>query len=234
MRPILVINYKAYYPHSFGVRALEIAKASARVQEEHDVDIILAPPFTELYVVLRETFGTGVRVFAQHADPVEPGAVTGFIPLEGLKELGVHGVIINHSEHKLKLADIDYLIKKAHNLNVEVLVCADTPESGAAIAFLGPHMLAIEPPELIGTGISISRAKPEIIVRSINIIRRVNSSVKVLTGAGISTGEDVYLAIKLGTVGVLVSSAVMKAKNAYLVIKEMAQYAEKAVEDLSR
>jgi triosephosphate isomerase len=231
MRPIIVVNYKAYYPHSFGRHAVEIARAAKRVIEEFDVDLILAPPFTELYRVLMEVSDTRVKVYAQHADPLEPGAITGYTPVEGLKELGVHGLIINHSEHRLKLADINYLVKKAHMLGLEVLTCADVPETGGAVALLNPDMVAVEPPELIGTGISVSKAKPEVITSSVSLINKVNPSVKVLTGAGISSGEDVYIAIKLGTIGVLVASAIVKAKDPYIVMREMASQAIKAVEE---
>lgn len=234
MRPILAVNYKAYYPHSFGKHALELARAAKKIIEEYDVEVILAPPFTELKNILEEVKGTRIKVYAQHADPLEPGAITGYIPLEGLKELGVHGVIINHSEHRLKLADINYLVKKAHTLGLEVLACADVPETGAAVAVLGPDMVAVEPPELIGTGISVSKAKPEVITNSVELIRRVNPNVKILTGAGISTGEDVYIAIKLGTIGVLVASAIVKAKDPYSVMKDMAEKAVLAFKEISK
>ncbi|MEM1596868.1 MAG: triose-phosphate isomerase, partial [Desulfurococcaceae archaeon] len=72
MRPILAVNYKAYYPHSFGKYAVELAKAASKIQDEFDVEIILAPPFTELYRVLDVVRGTKIKVFAQHADPLEP------------------------------------------------------------------------------------------------------------------------------------------------------------------
>jgi triosephosphate isomerase len=229
LKPILAINFKAYYPHSFGEHALNIARAAVKVLEElRDVSIILAPPFTELYRIIREVRDKGIKVYAQHADPVEPGPVTGYIPIEGLRELGVDGVILNHSEHKLRLSDLFFLIKKARALGLEVLVCADEPEIGASVAVLNPDMIAVEPPELIGTGISVSKAKPEVITKSVELISKVNQRVKILTGAGISTGEDVYAAIKLGTVGVLVASAIVKAKDPYAVIREMALNAIKA------
>jgi len=231
LKPIIAVNYKAYYPHSFGEHALKIARDAKRVQEETGVEIILAPPFTELYRVLKEVEGSNVKVYAQHADPVKPGAVTGFIPLEGLKEVGVHGVILNHSEHRLKLADINWLVKRARELNLETLVCADEPETGAAVAALKPDMIAVEPPELIGTGIPVSKAKPEVVTRSVTLIRRINSEVKILTGAGISEGSDVYVAIKLGTIGVLVASAVVKSSNPYTVLRDMALSALKALEN---
>ncbi len=232
VKPIIAVNYKAYYPYSFGEHALRIARDARRVWEETGVDIILAPPFTELYRVLEEVRDTEIKVYAQHADPVEPGARTGYIPLEALKELGIHGVILNHSEHRLKLADINWLIKKAKKLGLKTLVCADVPETGAAVAVLEPDIVAVEPPELIGTGIPVSKAKPEVITRSVELIRKVNKDIVILTGAGISRGEDVYAAVKLGTLGVLVASAIVKAKNPYDVIKDMALNGLKALEEM--
>lgn len=222
MKPVLAVNFKAYYPHSFGEHAYKLARDAVKVAEEIGVEVILAPPFTELRKVVEIVEGSGVKVYAQHADPIEPGAATGFIPLEGLKEAGARGVIINHSEHRLKLADINALIKKAAKLGLEVLACADVPETGAAIAVLSPNAIAVEPPELIGTGVSVSRAKPEVITNSVELIRRVNRNTLILTGAGITTGEDAYMAVKLGTIGVLVASGIVKAKDPYAVMKEMA------------
>ncbi len=230
-KPIVAVNFKAYYPYSFGENALRIARDAKKVWEETGVEIILIPPYTEIKSVLEVVKGTEIKVYAQHADPVEPGARTGFIPLEGLKEAGVHGVLLNHSEHRLKLADINWLIKKAKELGLRTLVCADVPETGAAVAVLKPDMVAVEPPELIGTGIPVSKAKPEVITRSVELIRKVNSEVIILTGAGISKGEDVYAAIKLGTSGVLVASAIVKAKNPYEVIKDMALNGIKAFKE---
>ncbi len=230
-KPIVAVNFKAYYPYSFGENALRIARDAKKVWEETGVEIILIPPYTEIKSVLEVVKSTEIKVYAQHADPVEPGARTGFIPLEGLKEAGVHGVLLNHSEHRLKLADINWLIKKAKELGLKTLVCADVPETGAAVAVLKPDMVAVEPPELIGTGIPVSKAKPEVIIRSVELIRKVNSEAIILTGAGISKGEDVYAAIKLGTNGVLVASAIVKAKNPYEVIKDMALNGIKAFKE---
>ncbi len=231
VKPIIAVNYKAYYPYSFGEHALRIARDAKKVWEETGVEIILAPPYTELYRVIKEVEDTDIKVYAQHADPFKPGAITGYIPIEALKEIGVEGVILNHSEHRLKLADINWLIKHAHENGLKTLVCADVPETGAAVAVLKPDMVAVEPPELIGTGIPVSKAKPEVITNSVELIRKVNPEVKILTGAGISKGEDVYAAIKLGTIGVLVASAIVKAEKPYEVIKDMALNALKAFEE---
>jgi triosephosphate isomerase len=101
-------------------------------------------------------------------------------------------------------------------------VCADTVNTVAAVSALEPHIVAIEPPELIGTGISVSSAKPEIITRAIESVRKVNSSVAVVAGAGISTEKDVRRAVELGACGALVASAVVKSDSRRELIFRMA------------
>lgn len=230
MKPIVAVNFKAYYPHSFGEKALKLAESAKRVWEETSVKIILAPPYTEIRGIAKYLEGSEVEVYAQHADPIEPGAQTGFIPLEGIKDAGAVGVILNHSEHRLKLADIGWLIKRAKKLGLKTLVCADEPETTAAAAALNPDIVAVEPPELIGTGIPVSKAKPEVITSTVDLVRKISKELTILTGAGISAGEDVYIAIKLGTQGVLVASAIVKAKDPYQVMKDMALKALEAWE----
>ncbi len=228
MKPIVAINYKAY-PTAFGKAALDIAKQAESVAKElgFQVEIIVIPPFTELRTLAQ---AVEIPVFAQHADAVKLGAVTGHIPLEIIKDTGAAGVMLNHSENRIRIDQIDYVVKKAKELGVRTLVCANTPEVSAAVAALEPEMVAVEPPELIGTGIPVSKAKPEIITGTVERVRKVSKDVVILTGAGITKGEDVEAAIKLGTLGVLVASAVMKAKNPREVILDMAQAALKALD----
>jgi len=217
--PVIVINYKVYNT-SFGNSALSIAKAAEEVSINTGVNIIVAPPATEIRTLASNV---SIPVYAQHVDPVDLGAYTGHIPPEAVKEAGAKGFIINHSERRIRVDEIARLVIKARNLGLNTLVCADTPEVAAALAVLNPDMIAIEPPELIGTGIAVSKAKPEIILNTVSRIRLVNNDVIILTGAGISTPEDVVKALELGTSGVLVSSAIMKAKDPKKVISEMAE-----------
>jgi triosephosphate isomerase len=83
-KPILAVNFKAY-PTAFGEKGLAIALAADHVAEEYkgSLDVIVAVPATEIARV-SDAVST-VRVYAQHADPIEPGAHTGFIPLEALR-----------------------------------------------------------------------------------------------------------------------------------------------------
>ncbi len=217
--PVLAVNFKAYYPYSYGKKALELAKAAEKASRETGVTIILVPPYTELRTISENT---ELQVYAQHADPIEPGAHTGWTPLEAVLDAGAVGVLLNHSEHRLRLSDLSLLVEKASRLGLHTLVCADTPRTSAAAAALNPSMLAIEPPELIGTGIPVSRAKPEIITQTLSKVHEINPQLPVLAGAGITSGEDAAAALKLGAKGVLVASAIVKAKNPYQKILEIA------------
>ncbi|RLG78046.1 MAG: triose-phosphate isomerase [Thermoprotei archaeon] len=221
--PVLAINFKTY-PTAFGRKALEVAKAAERIAKEVGIEVIVIPPHTELRSILESV---EIPVYAQHGDPLSFGAHTGWIPIEALKEVGVHGVLLNHSEHRLRLDEIVKGVDMAKKLGLETLVCADTAVTAAAVAAIEPTALAVEPPELIGTGIAVSKAKPEVITSTVERVRRVNKDVIILTGAGISKAEDVEAAIRLGTAGVLVASAIMKAPDPAKVIKEMAEAAAK-------
>lgn len=217
--PVIIVNFKAYL-ESIGVNCLNIAKAAEIVYKDTGVQIVVAPPATEIANV---SSSVEIPVFAQHADPVEPGAHTGAITVEMVKEAGAEGLLINHSEKKLIMADIETLINKAGVNRLASVLCTNTPVVTGAGAALNPDFIAIEPPELIGTGIPVSKAKPEVVLDSISIVRRVNPGVKVICGAGITTGEDVHAALKLGTIGVLLASGVVKAKDPRKVLQEMAE-----------
>ncbi len=215
----MVINMKVY-PEVLGKRALELARVAEGVSKELGVSIAVAPPITELRLVAENV---EIPVFAQGADPVEPGARTGHVPLEFIKEAGAVGVILNHSENRLLLNDLGWLVSRAREVSLETLVCAPDAYTSAAAAALGPTAIAVEPPELIGTGRAVSREKPDVIVRTVELVRKVNPEVPVITGAGIESFDDVRKAIELGTRGVLVASAIVKARDWRQKIMELAR-----------
>ncbi|RLE77893.1 MAG: triose-phosphate isomerase [Thermoprotei archaeon] len=217
--PIILINFKAYQESS-GKKAVELAKIAEKVWKETGITIGVAPQLTDLAIVAREV---EIPVFAQHADAVEPGSATGHVTLEAIKDAGAIGTMLNHSERRIRADQVDFLVKKARKLNLVTVVCSNTPEVTAAMASLSPDMVAIEPPELIGTGIPVSKAKPEIVSNSVKLVEKVNPEVKVLCGAGITTGDDVKAAINLGTVGVLLASGVVKAKDWYSAIMNLVE-----------
>jgi triosephosphate isomerase len=217
--PIIIVNYKTY-TESTGKNAVELAKKAERVYKETGVYVGVAPQLADLAAVAKYV---AIPVFAQHIDPIRPGGYTGHVLADSAKEAGAIGTLINHSERQLKLSDIEQTIRIIREHKMVSVVCANNPSVSAAVAALKPDMIAIEPPELIGTGIPVSKAQPGIITGTIKLVREVNKRVTILCGAGISRGADVAAALNLGTQGVLVASGIVKAENQYAVIHEFAE-----------
>ena len=212
------MNFKTYI-EATGKRAIVLAKIAEEVSRETGVTIIVAPQFTDIEPVSKTV---DIPVFSQHIDSVKPGAHTGHVLAEAVKSAGAEGSLVNHSEKRVSASEIAGTVKLCSDADLVSTVCADTTQASVDIANMFPDMIAIEPPELIGTGISISKARPELITESLTEIRKVNRSVKVLCGAGVTTAEDVSKALELGSEGVLVASGVVKNKDPRAVLQSMA------------
>jgi triosephosphate isomerase len=219
--PFILVNFKTYL-EATGKRAVELAKKAEKVSRETMVQIGVAPQFTDIAPIAE---AVEIPVFAQHIDPIEPGSFTGHVSAEAVKEAGAVGTLINHSERQLRLSEIDAAIRIARRKELVSVVCANNQGISAAVAALNPDVVAIEPPELIGTRIPVSKTKPEIVKATVELVRKVNQKVIILCGAGISHGDDVAAALKLGTQGVLVASAVVKTKDQYRILMEFAEKA---------
>lgn len=217
--PAIIVNFKTYL-ESTGKKAVELAKKAERVCRETNIYVGVAPQVADLSTVAQ---AVEIPVFAQHVDPIKPGGYTGHVLVEAVKEAGAIGTLINHSERRLKLSDIDEVLKLTREKGLMSIICANNPATSVAASSLKPDMVAIEPPELIGTGIPVSKAQPEIVIGTVRLVREVNKKVTILCGAGISHGEDVSAAMKLGTEGVLVASGIVKAKDPYAIMLEFAE-----------
>lgn len=215
--PVIIVNFKCYL-EATGEKALKLAKICEESSKEFGVMVAVSPQFTDLALVVREV---SIPVLAQHFDPVKPGSFTGHILAEAIKEVGAVGSLINHSERRVEAKTVEACISRAREVGLVTVVCADTPETCRNLAVYNPDVIAIEPPELIGTGIPVSRAKPEVVTGAVEAVKSVNPSIPVLCGAGISSGIDVSSALKLGTKGVLLASGVVKAKDPKKVLDEM-------------
>ncbi len=216
--PLILVNLKSYR-EALGSRALAIARKALRVSEEYGVSIAIAPQIVDL----RDVASTGVPTFAQHVDPVPPGSWTGHVTLEAVKDAGAIGVILNHSERRLRVSDVGRIVDMSRRYGLLTVVCGDMVDTAVALSLLKPTMVAIEPPELIGSGKAVSRVSPHSVAETVRRVRRVAAEVKVLCGAGITSGEDVRAALKLGASGVLLASAVAKAKDPGAKLGELAR-----------
>lgn len=204
---MIILNFKAY-KEAIGECAVKLANIAKEVKEKTNTRIIIAPQTTD---ILRTS--SIIETIAQHVDAIDPGFGTGFLLADSVLHAGAIGSILNHSEHRIDQREIQVSISKLHELGLKSFICAQTAEEAKQIALLDPDYILIEPPELVGTGIAVSKAKPELITSSIAAIKQINKKVKILCGAGISNKEDVKMAMKLGVDGVGLASAFVKAKN---------------------
>ncbi len=213
--PIIIINFKTY-EEATGERAVRLARICGRVATKYQKRIIIAPQFTDIYRIARES-SASTPVFAQHIDD-GIGKFTGTVSPLAVREAGAVGTLLNHSERRLPIEDIGKRIKAAKAQGLMSLCFADSIEESLKIAAYGPEMIAYEPPELVGTGISVSTARPSQIT---DFVKKVTPKVRRLVGAGISNAGDVRKALELGADGWGVSSAFTKAKDPEKALTEL-------------
>ncbi len=217
--PAIVVNFKTYGQVD-GDKTLELARICEEVAKETGKSLIVCPPMVELSRIAKEV---SIPVFAQNVDLWDGSVQTGATTLSEIKAAGAQGLLINHSECRRKLADIEFLIKGAKDLGLTTIVCSNNVETSKASAVMGPDFVAMEPPELIGGDISVTSADPGIVEDTVKAIKGLAPGVKVLTGAGVKTKKDVEMAIELGTFGVLLASGVVKAKDPKEVLLSLAE-----------
>ena len=213
---MIVLNLKTY-PETIE-KSLLFTDIVSEVVAESGVRIVICPPSP----YLKEAAERFSDVFAQHTDPLPPGAYTGSLPAELLKTIGVKGSLVNHSEKRIGMENVKKVIENLHALALESVACTETPEEAAEIAHLSPLYVAIEPSELIGSGRSVSTTKPEIITATVKKIKDSSNKVGILCGAGVSTKDDVRKALELGTDGVLLASAFVRARDPKIFLQEFA------------
>lgn len=207
MKYKLIINFKTY-SQATGKKALGIINACKEVEKEakqRNVEIVVCPQYFDL----KDSIHEKIITYSQHLDNITQGAHTGHIVPENLASIGVRGTLISHSEHKLSLKDIEERLKLSKDAGLETCVCARNASVAKKVAKYGPDFIAVEPKELIGGDISISKAKPSLIKKSVEAA----GNIPLLVGAGVKNGGDVKIAIELGAKGILVASGVVKAKN---------------------
>lgn len=211
---MLIVNFKTYHESS-GSNALKLAKIIDKVAKNSPVDVLLAVQAFDIERIAKAM--KHCKVIAQHVDGVGYGAHTGHILAEEVKKRGAVGTLINHSENRVKALELGKVIDMAQAHFPEyTIVCSPSYEATVELnRNFDPHKIAYEPPELIGGDISVSTAKPEIIKKVVNI----SADRQILVGAGIKTVEDIRISLKLGAIGVLVASGVVKAEDPGAVVR---------------
>jgi len=216
--PAIVVNFKAYEA-AVGGSALTLARVCAAVTVETGASIAVCPPSFQLAQIAA---AVKIPVLAQHVDPRPAGSHTGHLTPHAAIQAGAAGTLLNHAERKLKAADAARTIALCKELGLEVIACADGLPEARRLARLHPEFVAVEPPELIGGKVSVTSAKPEVVRSAVEAVHAVAPEVQVLCGAGVKTAKDVRKALELGTVGVLLASGVVLAKDPGKALRDLA------------
>jgi triosephosphate isomerase len=215
---MFVINCKNYEEIA-GNEIIKFVKIAEKISKKFKVKIAIAPPQHLIGLVSNSS----ITILAQHIDDSKIGSTTGFMIPELLKKSKVNGSLINHSEHRISSSEIRKLVLKLKELKMISIVCVKDVAEAKKYSKLEPDYIAIEPPELIGSGRSVSTEKPELITKAAVAVKIAKNKTKLLCGAGIVSGKDVSKAIELGSKGILVASGIVKSKDWNKVISEFAK-----------
>lgn len=216
MKPLVLINFKTYKEASAN-KALQLAKRIDKVKK-NGYELVVSPTLLTIKEIAQRT---KLTVYSQHTDHISLGSHTGRIPAAELKALKIKGTILNHSERKIPLKYLQEIIESCKASRLKTVVCASTLSEIKKVAVFEPDCIAYEPQELIGGNISVTEAKPDLILKAVELVEKIAPGVKVLCGAGIHSKEDLGHALLLGTKGVLLSHAVVGAKDPKKFLQEM-------------
>jgi triosephosphate isomerase len=215
---MFIINCKNYEEIA-GDKIITFVKTAEKISKKYKIKIAVAPPQHLVGLVSKSS----IPILAQHVDVSNIGSTTGFVIPELLKKSRVSGSLINHSEHRISSKEIKSLITKLKDLKMISVLCVKDVAEVKKYSQLNPDFIAIEPPELIGSGKAVSTEKPDLIVKAAKAVKDSKNKTKLLCGAGIISGKDVSKASELGSSGILVASGIIKAKNWNAIITEFAK-----------
>jgi triosephosphate isomerase (TIM) len=207
LKGLIIINCKNYLEVA-GEKIVQLSEMAKDISNSNNIQIMIAPPQNSLFYLSQFV---KLPLICQHIDDEKLGATTGFIIPELAKSYGASGSLINHSEHRIEYQVIQNLVERLRQLKMTSVVCASPSQEVGKFARLHPDMIAIEPPELIGTGKAVSKVNPSIITESVKEAGRHSENIKVICGAGIVDKTDIQSAINLGSKGILLASGLIKS-----------------------
>jgi triosephosphate isomerase len=136
-------------------------------------------------------------------------------------------VLLNHSEKRLAKDELERTIKRADQVGLATMVCADTLEDAAVVAHMEPNVIIAESPDLIGVG--KRNANDRLAIAAINeTVWRIHPEIRVLHGAGISCGQDVYDIIASGAQGTGSTSGIILSNDPFGMLEEMVRSVREA------
>lgn len=219
-----------------------IAALLPRVSGVQGVDVAVCPPFTALQAMVDSARGSRVEVYAQNMHQADSGAFTGEVSAPMLLEVGVHGVVLGHSERRELFGETDRALQlkvpAALAAGLKPILCVgeteDEREAGDTerklrhqvqedlarvdVSQLGDVVIAYEPIWAIGTG---RVATPEQAQEAIAFIRALVADrsreqaarTRVLYGGSVKDDNCPVLLALPDVDGALVGGASLDAES---------------------
>jgi triosephosphate isomerase len=213
--PFFEIGPKAYL---YGKQVLALARHADRMSARYGVQIIFTPQYVDIPVLAKAT--RNLLVFAQHMDSLPVGRGIGSVLPEAVKAAGAKGVLLNHAEKKIPLDELERTIRRADEVGLASMACADNLQEAEKVARMRPNIIIAEEPAQIGVGIRPEN-DPQTITRLNQAIWAIEPEIRVLHGAGISNGQDVYNIIAAGAQASGSTSGILMAKDPFAMLEEM-------------
>ena len=235
-RPFVAGNWKMH--KTAGETGPFVADLAARLPEGPEVAVCV--PFTSLAEAVRTASGSQLRVYAQNMHQAAQGAFTGEVSAAMLLDLGVHGVLLGHSERRQYFGETDEALAEklvaadAAGLHV-ILAVGETEEqreagqteqvlarqiadSGAA-SHAARLTIAYEPIWAIGTG---RTATPEMAEQAHRFIRglfpaEIGERIRIQYGGSMKPDNAAELLAQPDIDGGLIGGASLEA-DAFLAI----------------
>lgn len=221
--PFLIVNPKSYL---YGAKSLELARAADEAAADTGLQIYFTCSYADIRMIREQT--RHIIVCAQSMDPLEPGRGMGRVLPESLKEAGADALFLNHAENPKTVSDLYASVRRAKELDMITIVCADSTVEAKAAACMNPDIVLAEPTELIGTG---QVADDAYTVETVEALRKINPQILVMIASGVSTAEDCYRVVKLGADGTGATSGILNAPSPAVRIREMAEAIVRAKEE---
>jgi triosephosphate isomerase len=226
-----------------------VRQMKASLQDVQGVEVAVAPPFTALYAVSKKLEGSFIRLAAQNLYWEEKGAFTGEVSPLMLKEVGVHYVILGHSERRQFFGEVDETvnrrIKAALGQALKVIFCIGETlkerDEGKTFSVIERQamgglkdiqeeemkkvVIAYEPVWAIGTGKTATPQQAEEVHRFIRerleklYSRKVAEEVRIQYGGSVTPENIKGLMDQENIDGALVGGASLKADTFSKIVR---------------
>jgi triosephosphate isomerase (TIM) len=191
------------------------------------VDVVVCPPFVSLAAAVQVLAGTDVAVAAQNVHWQPDGPFTGEVSAPMLRELGVYGAIVGHSERRQLFGETDESVAKraraALDAGLSVIACVGETEAerdaGETEDVLRRQVsvlehdenlvIAYEPVWAIGTG---KTATPELAQQAHAFVKSL-LDVPVLYGGSVKPDNAAELLAQPDVEGALVGGASLEVDS---------------------